>query len=762
MYNPPMLAGLFTAARLRTAAIVAAICALALVLRTAPRWGHVFRAGYVSFQDSDAWFHMRIIDNLVPNLPHRMSADPYAAYPLPQALGVAPLFDYLVAVTAWVIGLGAPSARTVDVVGALAPAVLGAMMPALVYIVGSRLFDRLTGFFAAALIAVLPGHFLARSLLGFTDHHVLEALLATLTVLLLAVAAERAEPLARLGGGATAGVALGAFLLSWSGGALLVFILAAWAVVQYHVDLLRGRADGRIASVLLAAVVVALLLVLAFQDRRMYRYTTQLSSLGGAAAVVIVLEGLRRALAWLRWPRHLLPVAVLGLVVAGVAVFAAAAPALTASIVADMGRFTPADSALTVNEVRPLFYLTGTFTPLVPFVMFGTSFYIGAVALALLGYRVVRTGRAAWCLVFVWSAGMYAATLGQNRFGYYLAVNLALLTGWAGSLAFAWASSRRSVPADRRARRRQQTASAASDRLWWQAGVVSVFVALAVAPTVQRTLATARADLGLTHGWHVSLDWLRRNTPEPFPTADHYFARYTTHGTRPAYTIMSWWDYGYEIMRVARRVPSANPTQAGAGAAARFFTATTEATANAILDRRGARYVLVDWELPILPRGASPQYHGKFENLVAWADKPGSQFYDVMLEVNARGVRTPVILFYPEYYRTMAVRMYVFGGQAAAPKNSTWVITYAERPRPDGTAEREVLESARFATYEEAAAHLAKPGPAQRVLVGPDPRVPCVPIEALTTFRLVHDSPDISARVANLPSVRIFESLRSR
>src|SRR5687767_11948859 len=122
-----MPAALLAGARLRTVAIVAAICTVALALRTVPLWSRVIRTGYVSFQDSDAWFHMRLIDHLLHNLPHRMSVDPYAAYPLAQDVGVAPLFDYLVAVTLWVIGLGAPSPRTVDVGGALAPAVLGAL-----------------------------------------------------------------------------------------------------------------------------------------------------------------------------------------------------------------------------------------------------------------------------------------------------------------------------------------------------------------------------------------------------------------------------------------------------------------------------------------------------------------------------------------------------------------------------------------------------------------------------------------------------------
>ena len=357
---------------------------------------------------------------------------------------------------------------------------------------------------------------------------------------------------------------------------------------------------------------------------------------------------------------------------------------------------------------------------------------------------------------------MYAATLGQNRFGYYLAVNLALLTGWAGSLTFASASSSGSGPAvPRPARRRQEATPAAPFRRWWQAGAVAAFLGVAVAPNLARAVAIASTDLGLPHGWHVSLDWLRRNTPEPFADPDYYFARYTPRQTaRPAYTIMSWWDYGYEIIRVARRVPSSNPTQAGAGMAARFFTATSETEANAILDARSSRYVLVDGELPLLPRTARDHFHGKFQNLTEWAAKPASQFYEVMLVTTPRGERTRLILFYPDYYRTMAVRLYVFGGQAATPKDSTWVVTYADHERPDGKREREVVETARFATYEAAAAHLAKPGASRRVLVSPNPRLPCVPVEALTTFRLLHDSPDTDARLTQLPSVRIFESLR--
>jgi len=60
-------------------------------------------------------------------------------------------------------------------------------------------------------------------------------------------------------------------------------------------------------------------------------------------------------------------------------------------------------------------------------------------------------------------------------------------------------------------------------------------------------------------------------------------------------------------MRLGRRVPVANPTQAGAETAGRFFTAIDEAEAVRILDETGARYVIAHGEVPILPRGGLVQ-----------------------------------------------------------------------------------------------------------------------------------------------------------
>ncbi|GAH54181.1 unnamed protein product, partial [marine sediment metagenome] len=173
------------------AIILSIICGISLYIRIALPYDQIFVDGSVWFRGVDPWYHMRLVDNLVHHFPQMIHFDPYSFFPSGYTVGYMPFFDWLVAGAARIIGWGLPSQHTLDAVGAYAPAILGTLIVVPVYFIGKELFNRWVGLLAAALVVILPGELLNRSLLGFTDHHVAESLFATTTVLFLILAIKR-------------------------------------------------------------------------------------------------------------------------------------------------------------------------------------------------------------------------------------------------------------------------------------------------------------------------------------------------------------------------------------------------------------------------------------------------------------------------------------------------------------------------------------------------------------------------------------------
>ena len=144
----------------------------------------VFVHGSVWLKGTDPYYFMRHIENTACNFPHVNSFDPYILYPGGgSGPGYRPFFVWFVAGIAWIIGLGSPSLHTIDLVGTYIPPILATLTIIAVYFIGKALFNRWVGLLSAALLAILPGEFLNRSLLGFTDHHVMDSLLFTTSIL---------------------------------------------------------------------------------------------------------------------------------------------------------------------------------------------------------------------------------------------------------------------------------------------------------------------------------------------------------------------------------------------------------------------------------------------------------------------------------------------------------------------------------------------------------------------------------------------------
>ena len=165
--------------------MLAVILVVAAGLRVWAPWDDVLGGARVNFLETDAWYHVRLVESQVRNFPHRVTVDPYAA-PDGQYVAVAPLLDTVIATAVFVTQGRDASTEYIERVAAIVPAIIGVLAVVAVWALATVAFDRRAGFIAGLLAAVLPGHFLDRTLVGFVDHHALEVLLSFATLAFIA------------------------------------------------------------------------------------------------------------------------------------------------------------------------------------------------------------------------------------------------------------------------------------------------------------------------------------------------------------------------------------------------------------------------------------------------------------------------------------------------------------------------------------------------------------------------------------------------
>jgi len=741
--------------------ILAALFGISLYIRIALPYDQIFINDWVWFRETDSYYYMRNIETLVHNFPHFNSFDPYMLYPGGGTGLARPFFAWLTAGIIRLVSLGTPTLHFMETIAAYVPAILGTLTLITVYFIGKELFNRWVGVIAAALVVILPGEFLHRSLLGFTDHHVAEVLFSTVTMLFLIMAIKRArereisythllnrdwstltKPLVY---GLLTGIFLGIYLLSWRGGLLFIFIIFAYLVVQFIVDHLRHKSSDYICVVGTLLFLVAFVMILPVLGRggldTIYRVAMPL-----AIVVPIVLSIISRLMAAKALKPVYYPLALVGLLGIGLAIFHAINPALLQSMLGRFSIFTPAGARLTIMEVEPLLFPGGEFGFQTAWANFTTSFFIAFISFAMLAYVLVRERSTHKTLFLVWSIIMLIAILGQRRFGYYYAVNVALLTGY-----FSWkmldiagldklmAKSKEVVTTVKKFKKREKKAREKTKPkkfmqprgAWIRVIVVGIAIFfLVLYPNIGKVEVLAKQQYIMTRGWYNSMLWLKDNSPEPFGDPDFYYELYPPRDEfeypETAYGVMSWWDYGYFIMQIAHRIPNANPGQTGAREAGKFFTAQNETAANQVADELGVKYVVID----------NAMATGKFYAMVDWAGGNLSDFYDYYYQPAQDGGQWGM-LYYPGYYNSTVARLYHFDGQAVTPAESI-VISYEEKSIGEGGAYKEITNGWTFSTYEEAQAFVGNQTSGNYRIVGTNPSKSPVPLEELASYERVY------------------------
>ncbi len=729
--------------------LVALFFGIALYLRVFVPYNQVFDSGWIKFTSVDAYYHMRLVDTIVHNFPHVIGFDPFFAFPGSYVSGIL-FFNQLLAAVIRVIGLGSPTPHTADVVAAYFPAVLGALNVIPVYFIGKVLFGRWAGVFAAGLMAILPGEFLGRSVLGFTDYHVVESVFTTVTMLFLILAIKAARQgeftfhhlyqrnwsvmVRPVIYSLLAGIFLGLYILTWGAALLFVFLIFVYWIVQGIIDHLRGKSLDYLCIVNLFLFVVVFLVV----------YTVHQPGINFWVPIAIalltpfVMSGLSRLLNAKKVRPAYYPLVLVGVGVLGLAVFYLLQPKLLKNLLGYFSLLMPTGGMRTISEVTPLLFPGGNFSFSTVWTEYTTTFFISLVTLGILAYMTVRQNSAEKSLFVVWSLLMLALNLAQRRFGYYFAVNVALLTGYLSWRVLELVGFKESAgevretptriergkvrPKPSRGRSSQVGSSPA---VMFMSVVVLFFVVFF--PNFNMALANAKAPhFAPSDAWYETLSWLKESTPDPFGNPEFYYEFYQIQPSgedynRPesAYGVMAWWDYGYWIMRIAHRIPNVNPSQypeEAVSKVASFFTTEDENLAKEIVREMGSKYIIIDY----------PTVGGKFWALAEWADRREDEFYEVYYYREGNKL-TPACLYYPEYYRTLSVRLYNFNGKTVATPKPL-VISYEERTSSEGERYKELISARAFNDYQDALNYVASQKSGNYKIVSGNPFISPIPL----------------------------------
>ncbi|MFD1525236.1 STT3 domain-containing protein, partial [Halolamina salina] len=272
------------------------------------KYSQFLQNGEVYFSGNDAWYHLRQTNYMVRDFPSAIPYDIWTGFPVGTFQGqFGTLYDQLIALVALIVGLGAPSEALVAKVLLVAPAVFGTLAVVPVYVIGKRFSNRIGGLFGVFLLALLPGLFLRRTLVGAADHNAAEPLFMGLAMVGLfgAIAvADRTmpvwevireelyesreldtlkEPLAWSLG---AGVLVGLFLWVWPPAVFLVGIVGLFLTVNVVTDVVHGETPEPIAFTVAVSMLVVTVMSLLGLDT-VGISTTTLSLLQPLAALSV-------------------------------------------------------------------------------------------------------------------------------------------------------------------------------------------------------------------------------------------------------------------------------------------------------------------------------------------------------------------------------------------------------------------------------------------------------------------------------------------
>ena len=764
----------------------------ALWIRLLPMF-HMGNTDILSMVASDdPLYNLRQVEFLLANHLNYEWFDPMTLYPIGSDMYWGPLFPIIIAVCCLITG--ATTRPEILSVGLLIPPLMAMIITGIMYFVGKTCGNWKTGLLASGFSAVVTGQYFYRSMYGYMDHHIGEVLFSTLFCLfyMYAVISEKDTKIdlktfstyrTAFLISVMAGIAylLGFFLMPTM--ILFAMIAGIFTVIQFVIDTWRGKTSEYILILNGTIFIIAIIGLLAFGlknpglDLSAYTFGhvyADLGMIGGTAFLYLLQRHVRVK------EKYYYPAVVAGSALLFALILYIVTPKLYTLLIFNIfAFFGQVAFTNTVQEARgwAMDLAWQTFN-------YGLILMAGGILVMI--YNNIRDERPEQVFAIIWSVIIFFSTWQHIRYEYYLAINVVLLSAvfvsfflersWPDvkplitghtSRAMSESSSKpgaKDTPPKGKKQKKIQKAQSHTDRSVYLLTTVTIIIAvlsaLFVYTSVNYSYTNASNNPTLMNpDWRESMEWMANNTPE---TGVGYYTLYnkdTFHYPKESYGVMSWWDYGHLITTIGKRIPNANPFQqgvAGSTGAAAYFMATSEDTANAILDTDGTRYVVTDVEMD----------QGKFWAMATWynATEAAAPYYDNLFLPAKDNSLTATILNKQLYYLTMISRLHNFDGSMTDP-GSVYYIVYAD-PKIYGTSLPVITDGEPMnfsaATQKAALYNSNAPEGYHAAVYSPTVLSPVDTVPALQHYRLVHESPTnvFNSATADLKYVKVFEYVK--
>lgn len=663
-------------------AILAALCAvLAFVIRILPVSDLAGTGDMIA--GPDAWYNLRLVEVLM-NSGAYINYEPMTLYPTGQTIVWGPLFTYISALFAILAG----AASRIAIIDAVSwvPAVLGALMIPVMFFLGKKLGDWKTGLIAALFVAVIGGQFFSRSLYGHFDHHIAETLFSTLFCMCYCMALvhtrdkkiewkEFSTLKIPLLFGIFAGISYLLGLLTMTTIIIFGLFAAVLTLIQFIIDYKSEHSTKYliVLNTLTFGIAAIGLLIYGIKDGlSLYDYSLGLFLLQILVIIgTFVLYGLAKLNDRLKKPWYFYLIELATAIIVLCVVLAAALPDVFNMIIGNIiGQFSVSSGGGETIQEMQHWSMDGAVKS------FGWSLLLAVGGAVVLLIDLIKRKSPAALFVLIWTLGIFILTIGHVRWEYYFAANIALLAAvfvsWA--IPFAAADVKKLAaliksktgakkeiedePAKKKGKNTKRAAAhkaaaAKPDSLKLVVLAVvlllgCVFVGCATADAVYLSSVYGKGG-GTAPYWIDACEWLEENTPET--DVDYYtiYDKNTFTYPETAYGVVSWWDFGHYITTISKRIPVANPFQAGVSGeygVAQILVETNEDVVAEKLDHLDSKYVMVDYNT-------------------------GNNFIGIMGIWAGKDIKTA-----SDYYGSLAFRLYNLGGSKSSSAYNIPALTH--------------------------------------------------------------------------------------